>query len=276
MNIEKNGYTIVRNGIDIELVNKVVSDFKVWCSNPDNNVKSTKDKIINFHIYNDNTLDLVTNKHTNKILTSLFNEEQVVYSSIFLREGTQQQYTRNTPHFYTNPIDKYYGVFYALEDIDIKSGPLKYYIGSHKLNTVDGHEIFNSLYNETDDVNLNNDYRCFIKYDEKLINNCKELNLIEMNEKNYKKLYKGDIFIWHPKLVHGGSNILDTSLTQYGMITHNIPKNTAVFDASHYFSKMPTEKYLKNECVFDYINYKNINIVDHKIGPIVQTIFVNE
>jgi ectoine hydroxylase-related dioxygenase (phytanoyl-CoA dioxygenase family) len=273
-NIEKNGYTIIRNAFDKELANKVIEEFDEWSSNPDNQFEPFKqERITNFHIFSNNTKDIVTNTYVNKILTSLFKKEPVVYTSLFFREGTNQKYNRDTPHFYTNPIDQFYGVWYALEDMHVNAGPLKYYIESHKIDIVDGHEIYNSIYTDEDTVNLNVDHRCFDKYINSSLNQCKELKLIESTTKKNNNLYKGDIIICHPRLIHGGSQIIDNTLTRYSMVTHNIPINTAVFGSTHYFSKSPTEQYLLNECLFKYIDHNDIKIVDHGIGPQVQKTF---
>jgi len=270
-NIQKNGYTIIRNGTNLDLANNVIKDFDEWSSIPENNfVPFQQERVTNFHIYNQNTLDLVTNTTVNKILTSLFKKEPAIYSSLFFREGTTQHYHIDTPHFYTNPIYQYYGVWYALEDIDTNAGPLKYYVGSHNLDHDNGHEIYNSIYTDDDKVDLNNDFRCIIQYNKKIEDKCKELNLPEINEQNNNKLYKGDILIWHPKLLHGGSDIIDKTLTRYSLVTHNIPMNTAVFNAKHFFSPSPTKEYLKNECTFNYISHNGIHIVDHNVAPRVQ------
>ena len=159
-----------------------------------------------------------------------------------------------------------------MEDINIKSGPLKYYIGSHKLDNINGYEIFNDIYKDNkDNIDLNSDFRCIIKYNEKIENLCRELNLTAVDEKNYiNQINKGDIIIWHPKLLHGGSDIIDKNLTRYSMVTHNIPIDTAVFNAKHFFTTAPTEEYLTNKNIWKYINHNGVNIVDHGIGPMVQ------
>ena len=72
-NIQNNGFTIIKNGIDIDLVDKVVSDFDYWSSLEDNNFKKfNKDRVTNFHIYSENTKNLVTNFYVNKILETIF------------------------------------------------------------------------------------------------------------------------------------------------------------------------------------------------------------
>lgn len=270
-NIEKNGYTIIRNGTDINLVNKVIEEFEEWSIDPENKfVPFNGERVTNFHVYSKNTLDLVTNPYINKIMSSLFNKEQAIYSSIFFRESTRQPFHRDTPFFYTNPCNQFYSVWYALETININAGPLKYYIGSQTIDNISGHDIFNDIYTDDDTVDLNNDFKCIIQYNKKIEDRCKELELTEVNGKKANKLYKGDIFICHPKLVHGESDIIDKTLTRYSLVTHNIPMNTAVFNAKHFFSKSPTKEYLKNECTLKYINHNDIQIVDHEVGPRVQ------
>ena len=268
-NIEKNGYTIIRNGIDKDLATKVIAEFDEWSSNE---IQYNQQQISNFHMYSNNTKDVVTNNYVNKILTSLFKNDPVVYSSLFFKKIINQtSYQRDTPHFYTNPIDQFYGVWYALEDMHSSAGPIKYYIGSHKLDVVDGHEIYNSIYTDEDEVNLNNDFRCFTNYVNPTLQQCKDLNLSESTRKD--NLYKGDIVILHPRLMHGESAVIDNTLTRYSMFTCYIPINTAVFESSHYFSKSPTENYVKNECVFKYVDHNDVKLVDHGVGPHIQTTF---
>jgi hypothetical protein len=272
-NIQNNGFTIIKNKINIDLIDKVVSDFDYWCSLEQNNFKNfNKDRVTNFHVCSKNTKDLVTNNYVNDILTSLFNKEQVIYSSLTFREGTSQHYHRDTPHFYTNPIDQYYGIWYALEDIDVNAGPLKYYIGSHKLECNDGYKIFNDILKNNPDYKLSaNDYTCILDYNNRILDLCKELNLTCIDEKSYiNKINKGDIIIWHPKLLHGGSDIINPTLTRYSMVTHNVPINTQVFNANHFFTSTPTNEYLNNKCTYNYIKHNNINIVDHNCGAKVQ------
>lgn len=277
LNIQNNGFTIIKNGIDIDLVDKVVSDFDYWSSLEYNNFKKfNKDRVTNFHIYSENTKNLVTNFYVNKILEKIFQKEQVIYSSLFFREGTSQHYHIDTPHFYTNPIDQYYGVWYSLEDINVNAGPLKYYIGSHKLVSYDEHEFFNNFVkNNPNYTNNGNDYSILIEFNKKIENLCKENNLECVDEKNYiNKINKGDIIIWHPKLLHGGSDIIDPTLTRYSMVTHNVPIYTPVFNAAHFFAPKPTEQYLENKFTHEYIKHNNINIFNHNSDPRVQKSYI--
>jgi len=271
-NINNKGFTIIKNGIENNLVNKVINDFDYWSSLEENEfTKFNFDRVTNFHIYSKNTLDLVTNNIVNDILKALFKKEQVIYSSLFFREGTSQHYHRDTPHFYTNPIDQYYGVWYSLEDININAGPLKYFIESHKLEIPNGNDIVNNYFKDTNIEEINNNFDCLIKYNKIIEDLCYEKKLISVSEKNYiDKINKGDIIIWHPKLLHGGSDIIDRKLTRYSMVTHNIPINTMVFNSKHFFTKEPTKEYLENNCIFNYMKHNDIHIVNHNVNPRVQ------
>ena len=127
-NIQENGFTIIRNAFDDKLADDVVNDFNTW-SNLNEFDSNMFNRVTNFHTLNKNTLDLATNKIVDRILVKLFGKQQCVYSSLFFREGTAQHFHVDTPHFFTNPINQYYGVWFALEDIDKNAGPLKYIIG---------------------------------------------------------------------------------------------------------------------------------------------------
>lgn len=273
-NIENNGFTIIPKAFDSELADLVVNDFNIWTRS--NEFSSNKfNRVTNFHMLNKNTLDLVTNKIVDRILVKLFGKQQCVYSSLFFREGTAQQFHIDTPHFFTNPINQYYGVWFALENIDQNAGPLKYYIKSHKIETQYGYDVVNKLFPNKQTLTNEENLECLLYYNKLLEDKANENNLIKVDENNYLyKINKGDIIIWHPNLLHGGSNILDNKLTRYSMVTHNVPINTQVFNASHFFSEKPTQEYIQNNCKYLYKYHNNIPIIDHNGLPRVQKTYL--
>lgn len=172
LNIHKYGMTIIRNGVNLDLVDKVVEDFDNWSSQVENNfVKFNYEKVCNFHIQTENTMDLVTNIYVDQIISAFFNKEQVIYTSLFFREGTGQGYYRDTPHFYTNPINQYCGAWYALEDIDVDACPFKYCLSSHLIDDISGHNIYNSINMENMTFEKHN-FNCLITYNKKLEEDC--------------------------------------------------------------------------------------------------------
>lgn len=273
-NIDNDGFTIIKKAVDLNVIENVVNDFDNWCKDSDFQPNSFN-RVTNFHIYSKNTLDLVTNKYVNLIMEKSFGTKQCVYSSLFFREGTSQHFHVDTPHFYTNPINKYFGVWYALEDIHQNAGPLKYYIKSHKLETLYGYETYNKLYKNKDSISNDENLNCLIDYNKSIENLCQKNNLEKIDETNYKyKIEKGDIIIWHPNLLHGGSDIIDSSLTRYSMVTHNIPVGIPVFNAGEFFRKEPSREYINNTCKFEYIIHNDIHIVNHFAEPRVQRTYL--
>lgn len=270
------GYTVVRNAVDKTLIDKIVKEFDDWSMIPENKFKKfNRNRVTNFHVYSENTKEMVTNKHVNEILKKLFNKDQAVYSSLFFREGTSQGFHRDTPHFYTNPIDQYYGVWYALEDIDQRAGPLKYIVGSHKLEIPNGYDIYNKLFGDKDEnfeLSPEDNELCLDEYNKTAEQACIDNKLLIVDEKNYdeNKINKGDVIIWHPKLVHGGSMVLDNKLTRYSMVTHNIPLNAPVFSAKHFFAPNDTPEYSNNVREYGYIVHNKVSIVDYGCPPRVQ------
>lgn len=269
-NLNDDGYTIIRNGFSHSLANNIIQNFVDWSSNKDNNFQNNMhNRVTNFHIFSDNTLELVTNKYVDAVIASFLGSEQVVYSSLFFKEGTEQHLHRDTPHFYTNPINKYCGVWYALEDIDRESGPLRYYKKSHTIDDIDNHAIYNELFDETKTYQENN-LETLLKYNKIIEEKCIEHNLELVDENNYEQINKGDIIIWHPKLLHGGSKVLNNKLTRYSIVTHNVPLYTQVFNASHFFIDKPTITYINNINNYNYLHFNNVKYVDHNIVPKVQ------
>lgn len=279
IDIKTKGYTIIRNAVNKELIDNVVDDFNNWISHNDTFKSGNKNRVVNFHMYSENTLNLVTNTYVNDILEQLFGEKQCVYSSLTFKEGTAQDYHRDTPHFYTNPINKFFGIWFALEDININSGPLKYCIGSHNIEADEGFEICmkyeSTNNNNNNNVNIKDKLDSLLKlYNKNIENLCIEHKLTFVDEHNYEYINKGDIVMWHPSLLHGGSQILDNSLTRYSMVTHNIPINIPVFKAPVFFSKEPTKQYIDNKCLFKYTMHNNVYIVNHGVSPFVQETYI--
>jgi phytanoyl-CoA hydroxylase len=272
-NLHNNGYTIIRNGFSSALADKIIIDFDKWLENSDNFLLNQKKRITNFHVLSDNTLELATNNYVNSVISTFFDSEQVIYSSLFFREGTEQHLHRDTPHFYTNPINKYCGVWFALEDINQNAGPLRYYKKSHLIDDLDNHKIYRETFDETKSYSENN-LNSLLKYNKIIEEKCEKNNLELIDENNYEKIFKGDIIIWHPKLLHGGSKVIDHTLTRYSMVTHNIPVDTQVFNSSHFFTEEPTNNYTKNINTFKYLIYNNIKYVNHCCSPKVQTTYI--
>ena len=57
----------------------------------------------------------------------------------------------------------------------------------------------------------------------------------ELGPRAYGMLKKGDVAIWHPQLIHGGSRANKPELKRHSMVVHSCPVDTYVFVQDAFF-----------------------------------------
>ena len=159
--------------------------------------------------------NITLNKRLCSILSFLLGKEVIPFQTINFIKGSEQRGHSDSIHMTTYPLGYLIAVWIALEDITDECGPLFYYPESHKLPFV-----------------LNNDFNTgetFLFLGKKNYGdyeNVMEENVIKKGFK--KKVFlarRGDAFIWHANLVHGGSPILNKNLTRKSMVIHYFAKD---------------------------------------------------
>ena len=124
--------------------------------------------------------------------------------------GSEAKAHSDSIHMTTEPLGYLIAVWIALEDVHPESGLLFYYPKSHKLPYIMGQDF------ETGNTYLTvgeNYYENYVDFVNQKLN---ELNL--KKEIVYAK--KGDIFIWHANLLHGGMPVLNPALTRKSLVVH--------------------------------------------------------
>jgi hypothetical protein len=149
------------------------------------------------------------------ILSFILGKEVVPFQTINFITGSEQKGHSDSIHMTTYPLGYLIAVWIALEDINSDNGPLFYYPGSHKLPFVLNND-FNT--GETSLFLGNKNYSDYEDVMEEMV-----------FEKGFlKKIFlakKGDVFIWHANLVHGGSPIINKKLTRKSMVIHYFAKD---------------------------------------------------
>lgn len=122
---------------------------------------------------------------------------------------------------YLNPLhvgDSYAAVWIALEDIHPDSGPFQYVPGSHRWPTVTQEKIFRYV--------DNTDHR-WPAHTEKFLTPIFERKIAEMSLRADRPWNvvthlpkRGDVLIWHGRLVHRGSTPRDPSRPRRAVIAH--------------------------------------------------------
>ena len=139
------------------------------------------------------------------ILQELLCDYPVIINSLTFNKGSQQPLHFDT-YYMPPPSDgKMVVSSICLEDQSFDSGPLVYYPGSHLIKP---YFFSNGRLNPIESE---------MPYATNYI-------LKEIKEKNLKKQTfigsKGDVFIWHSQLYHGGAHIKDSSLSRKTLVTH--------------------------------------------------------
>ncbi len=139
------------------------------------------------------------------VLRGLLQDEPVVINSLNFEKGSRQSYHFDT-YYMPPPVDGQMAVTsICLEDVNPAAGPLMYYPGSHKIAPF----RFEHGGIHKGDADLE-PAQSYIQ---------EEIDRRALTSETFCGK-KGDVFIWHAQLYHGGSMIEDQSLTRRSVVTH--------------------------------------------------------
>ena len=133
------------------------------------------------------------------------------FQTLNFPKGTQQSIHSDLIHFDTNPRSLMAAAWTALEDMNEKNGPLKFYPKSHHYGTWD----FRDIGLHVEDVNDTAEFQQL--YGAELEKTFKKLGL---EPEIASEMKKGESLIWAAGLCHGGSKQEDMSLTRLSQVTH--------------------------------------------------------
>ncbi len=154
--------------------------------------------------------DLATDKRLTDLLSFILGKKVKLFQSLNFLKGSEQRAHSDTIHMTTFPLGYLIAVWVALEDITAESGPLFYYKGSHKL-----------PYVLNDNYDHGGNYFLLGKASYKKYENAIDA-VIEKNELKKETFLakKGDVFIWHANILHGGEKIIDPLSSRKSMVLH--------------------------------------------------------
>jgi len=209
INWSDNGFMLLQNFFDDNLVQSVNAEIDII--EKKQLIKPTHDNKLPFANRISTVIKNVTyTPELVSILNFLLGKEVVPFQTLNFIKGSNQRAHSDSIHMTTYPLGYLIAVWIALEDTTEDNGPLFYYPGSHKLPY-----LLNNDFNETSTaLKLGaNDYSDYEDVVEKII-------LQQNLEKKVFLAKKGDVFIWHANLIHGGSPIKDNLLTRKSMVIH--------------------------------------------------------
>lgn len=154
-----------------------------------------------------------------ELLSSLIPGNARLFQSINFLQGSQQRTHSDSIHMTTFPLGGLLGVWLALEDIEADQGPLHYYPGSHKLPY-----FLNASYENEGDWAMIGD-KTYKQYEEMIQEKIASADY----EKEVFLARKGDLFIWHANLLHGGEPHTNPGKSRKSMVLHYFDGNRVCY-----------------------------------------------
>lgn len=215
---DSDGYVIVNlknfkscNLQIIKDINIIVSEDK-FKKNPNYYHYNQSPRIVEAWRNSESIKSLALNDEILSLLQIFYQAKPIPFSTINFLRGTEQPLHSDYIHFGSNPELFLVGVWVALEDISIDSGPLSVVKGSHKTPIVSYQDLgFKSVPKTT--KKLKEMYTVYEEYLKSYISQ----NKLEVET---PLLRAGDALIWQANLFHGAGRINNKSLTRYSQVTH--------------------------------------------------------
>ncbi len=149
------------------------------------------------------------NQELTDLCSLIFDRPAYPRSTINFYLGSQQELHQDMTVFHVFPGNYLIGAWVALEDISIDSGPLRF---APKTHAAPAYEGFPNHPQTTLRTCPLSEYAGYYAYTNRLA-----------DEQGGAKPFlakKGDVFLWHGMLVHGGSPVNNPALTRKSMVIH--------------------------------------------------------
>lgn len=222
----KNGFMVLNNFLDEETIETINNDVDALLEKNKVDFNYTGRKIFNAYKQSYTIRKVIKSKRLLSLFTFILDKQIIPFQSINFLKGSEQQAHSDSIHMTTFPRGYMIAAWFALEDITIEQGPIAYYPGSHSLPYSTNADYENSSNKIKLDGDANRKYET------------KAANIISTN--NLKKeiflAKKGDVFIWHANLIHGGEPQLNKELTRKSMVVHYFAKDVIAY---HEISERP-------------------------------------
>jgi phytanoyl-CoA hydroxylase len=187
-------------------------------------------RAVDTHVHYPEARELLANPVVTGKLRAIFGADPLYFQTLVFELGSEQGLHQDTSFVVVDDPMAMVGVWIALEDVQAGSGELRYVPGSHRLEPYEfapGRRHFDS---SIDPPALHEEYYPLITQ------RCVDFGLTEQRF----LARKGDVLIWSADLVHGGSPIVDATLTRRSLVAHACP----VTANPHFFSHFPGNRTL--------------------------------
>lgn len=149
--------------------------------------------------------EIALSERLGAVLAQLLGDEPVLCNTLNFDKGSQQPDHLDTLYMTPRTDQALVATWIALEDTEAGAGPLRYYPGS---NHIEPYRFSTrSMHVHRPEMEQWSDY---------MAGQVERQGLAEQRF----LARKGDLFIWHALLLHGGSEICDPGLTRQSLVSH--------------------------------------------------------
>jgi hypothetical protein len=195
----------IYNNLTISAFTGTPKYVETYVRNVNPSARQFRHKLNHLYLYDPRVLDLLYQDKLHGVLAELLDGTPLLFNGLNMEHGTEQRMHIDTFYMPPRTFGKMVATWLALEDIHPDSGPLSYY---PKSNQIPAYKFSHGhIWALQDEMPAFDAY-----YDPELAN--RQLK----REEFYPK--KGDVFIWHAQLYHGGGKINNGALTRRSMVNH--------------------------------------------------------
>lgn len=246
LSLIENGYCVLPKAISNDIIDSITNAYDLAGENRDTylvrkggeyfrpgplGIVGRRKRLIDFYVPCTEALEAVLAKPVTDLLRVLYCQPPLAFQSLLFQFGSKQTLHQDPAYVVIERPQQLLASWIALEDVEVGSGELMYFSGSHQNITADfddGESVWNR---STDSIDSN------LSYSEKLTARCEAANL----KKEHFLAKKGDVLIWHANLAHGGGEVNNEDLTRKSLVTHYCPEDCA----PNYFLKEKKTAYKK-------------------------------
>ena len=168
-------------------------------------------RIHTFYEHSKSTDRIFHNKELIRLCSLILDRPTDPYATINFTFGSSQNLHQDTAVFFVSPRNYLLGAWLACEDVHPDSGPLVYYPGSHKETLFPKFDNYPQTNLKTCSREMSDQYYAYLD---------------DVSRRYERKTFiakKGQVFLWHGMMIHGGDTIRNPELTRRSYVSHYIP-----------------------------------------------------
>jgi phytanoyl-CoA hydroxylase len=168
-------------------------------------------RVHGFHLFSESARRIFNNAPLARWASLILDRKANPYYTINFSYGSTQELHQDTAVFYVWPANYLVGAWLACQDIHQDSGPLVYYEGSHRSQLFPRFDDYPRTNLKNCDPTLVGPYAAYLH------------DIATRYERKTFIARRGEIFLWHGMLIHGGDAIRNPKLTRHSYVCHYIP-----------------------------------------------------